>query len=64
MIFSSSDTEFATRLSIYGQALDRIEAVKLVGFGLQRGLTGKGILLNYAIYIFVYIRSVMEYCLV
>ena len=31
MVFSRSDTEFATRLSLNGQTLDRVEEVKLVG---------------------------------
>ena len=31
MVFSRSETEFATRLCLNGQTLDRVEAVKLVG---------------------------------
>ena len=31
MVFSRSDTEFATRLSLNSKTLDRVEAVKLVG---------------------------------
>jgi hypothetical protein len=31
MIFSRSETEFATRLSLNGQTIERVEAVKLVG---------------------------------
>ena len=34
MIFSRSDTEVATRLSLNGETLERIEAVKLVGVWL------------------------------
>ena len=34
MIFSRSHTEFATRLSLNHQTLDRIEEVKLVGVWL------------------------------
>ena len=38
MIFSRSDTEFATRLSVNGKTLDRIEAVKIVGVWLTTWL--------------------------
>ena len=36
MIFSGSDTEVATRLSLNGETLERIEAVKLVGVWYAR----------------------------
>ena len=38
MIFSRSETEFATRLSVNGKTLDRIEAVKIVGVWLTTWL--------------------------
>ena len=31
MVFSRSDSEFATRLTVNGKTLDRVEEVKLVG---------------------------------
>ena len=34
MIFSRSQTEFATRLSVNGKTLDRVEAAKVVGVWL------------------------------
>ena len=38
MIFSRSQSEFATRLSVNGQTLDRVEAVKVVGVWLTTWL--------------------------
>ena len=38
MIFSRSQAEFATRLSVNGQTLDRVEAVKVVGVWLTTWL--------------------------
>ena len=38
MVFSRSDTEFATRLSLNGKTLDRIEETKLVGVWLTTWL--------------------------
>ena len=38
MVFSRSETEFATRLTLNGQTLDRIEEVKLVGVWLTTWL--------------------------
>ena len=38
MVFSRSETEFATRLSIDGDTIDRIEEVKLVGVWLTTWL--------------------------
>ena len=38
MVFSRSDTEFATRLTIEGQTIDRVEEVKIVGVWLSTWL--------------------------
>jgi hypothetical protein len=38
MVFSRSDTEFATRLTLEGQTLDRVEEVKIVGVWLSTWL--------------------------
>ena len=38
MVFSRSDTEFATRLTLEGQTIDRVEEVKIVGVWLSTWL--------------------------
>ena len=38
MVFSRSETEFATRLSLNGKTIDRIEETKLVGVWLTTWL--------------------------